>query len=72
MYEKNKPLYWIWQNITKGKQKENLSSVIKEIFKSKYVFVRTDHEEMKKNLEKDKNFEKIYQDEDGIVYKIKD
>ena len=72
MYEKNKPLYWIWQNITKGKQKENLSSVIKEIFKSKYVFVRADHEEMKKNLEKDKNFEKIYQDEDGVVYKIKD
>ena len=71
MYEKDKSLYWIWQNITLGKQKKNLAKTIKEIFKSRYVFIRSTHEKMKENFEKDENFEEVYKDEEGVVYKIK-
>jgi len=72
MYEKNKSLYWVWYNIVRGKQKKYLAETIKENFQAQYVFVRIERKEMIENLSLDKNFEKIYEDEEGRVYKIKD
>lgn len=71
-YEKSKPLYWLWFNIITGKQKKNLAKTIKENFKARYIFVRSDHKMMNKNFEEDKDFEKIYEDDDGYLYKLKE
>ncbi len=71
MYEKNKALYWIWFNIVSGKQKNNLSKTIKENFNARYVFVQANRQKMKENLDQDKDFEKVYEDKEGYVYKIK-
>lgn len=71
MYEKNSQLYFEWEKIVFGKTKENLDKIIKEKFNSFYVHVRVDRKELEKNLEANKNFEKVYEDEEGKVYKIK-
>lgn len=72
MYEKNPDLYWEWEKISFGKTKENLAKILQEKFNTSYIHVRTDRKALEENLEADKNFEKVYEDEEGKVYKIKE
>ena len=70
-YEENKPLYWLWFNIVTARQNKNLAQVIKNKFNSRYVFIKADRKELKKNFDENYDFEKIFEDSDGSVYKIR-
>jgi len=70
-YEENKSLYWLWFNIVIGKQKKHLAEAIKNNFKASYVFIQENHKAMKNNFAEDKNFEMVYEDKEGSIYKIK-
>ncbi|MCX7779220.1 MAG: hypothetical protein N2259_03210 [Patescibacteria group bacterium] len=71
MYERNPDLYWDWEKISFGKTKENLAQILQEKFHSSYIHVRPDRKALEENLQADKNFEKVYEDEEGKVYRIK-
>jgi hypothetical protein len=76
MAEKNYKLFKLWRDIVYGKESENLAQKIKENFNSSYVVVEKikDKKSPKKkfleNLEKEKKFKKIYEDEEAIIYQI--
>lgn len=71
-YIENKPLYWLWFNITTGKQKNNLAETIGNNFKSRFVFIGSDYKKIKPNFEENEKFEKTYEDKSGTIYKIID
>jgi len=76
MYEKNPTLYSLWQNIVSGKEKENLAEKIKDNFNSAFVLVKKPKTEKSfeqkfiDNLKNDKHFQKIYEDEEAMIYQL--
>ena len=70
MYEKDKDLYREWFRIVSGRDKENLAFKIRKDFHSSYILV-SNQEVFRKNLSVDPSFEKIYQDGEVTVFKIK-
>ncbi|MFH1900158.1 MAG: hypothetical protein ABIJ83_02725 [Patescibacteria group bacterium] len=70
MYFKDKDRYWLWHDISTGKAEENICQRIKDEFESNYVFVRNGNNKTMKNIEKDERCDKVYEDEDGVVYVI--
>src|SRR3990167_5831310 len=72
MYEYNKDLYWKWVNITTGKGVDDMTKVIKNELRVQYVLATSDHQDMDKLFKNNEDFEKMYEDEEGKIYKIKD
>ena len=71
MYENDQDLYWQWANITLGKTGGNLYDIIKTRFQSSYVFIeKAGHEAMTRNIELDGNFEKVYEDQETVIYQL--
>ena len=49
----------------------NLAEIIKDDFSASYVFLEKErNKELNKVLEKNKDFEMVYEDEEAVVYKI--
>ncbi len=75
MYEYNKELYKKWESIWQGKIPLNeLSSTIKNDFKSSFVLVEKNTWKTEKMLplfKRSKDFEKVYEDKEAMIYKIK-
>lgn len=72
MYEYNKDLYWKWVNITTGKGVDNMTEVIKNELRVKYVLATSDHQDMDKLFKDNEDFEKAYEDSEGKIYKFVD
>lgn len=81
-YDKNPQLYNLWWDIASGKDKESLSEKIKNNFNTSYVLAekpRAPIKDGKKSfkakfieiVESDNNFQKIYEDDETKIYKIK-
>lgn len=71
-YLYDKDLYLTWENIMKGKETENLSKIIQEKFRSNYVFVeKKNHQKLIDVLNNDINFEKSFESDDSLIYRIK-
>lgn len=71
MYNYDEEKYWLWVNITLGKEKEDLYKKITENFNAKYVFLETDHKKMDANFRHSNGFELVYEDEEAKIYKLK-
>jgi len=71
MYEYNKDLYWKWVNITTGKGVDDMTEVIKNELRVQYVLATSDHQDMDKLFKNNEDFEKMYEDEEGKIYKFK-
>jgi len=72
MYEYNKELYWLWYDITTGKKRDNLYQIIKSQFRANYVLVEKDKLNLNNLLRTDSNFQKIYEDKEVWLYKLRD
>jgi len=68
-YDANK--YKLFADITMAKKSDQLYQAIKENFQAQYFVVNSDRLQLAKNLQKDGNFIKVYEDNDGSVYKLK-
>jgi len=71
MYDYDKDLHKEWVDITTGRR-PNISEIIKNDFRSKYVFVDKDHVALENNLRSDGNFLMVYKDDEGKIYKLVD
>ncbi len=71
MYYYNKDLYEKWRRIGERENLDEASRIIKEDFKSSYVFLDGRNKELDEDLEKREDFEKVYADEKAIIYKVK-
>ncbi len=74
-YEYNQELFKKWDKIWKGRLAINeLASTIKNDFKSSYILIENSSWKTEKMLplfKKSKDFEKVYEDIEAIIYKIK-
>jgi hypothetical protein len=73
MYLYSPDLYRLWEQIVNGDIKgESLATAIKNEFQAPYVLIaKVDRsEKMRDNIKEDNYFEKIYEDEEAIIYKI--
>jgi len=70
MYKYNEELYWLWVNITIGKQKEDLPNIIKNKFQAEYVLLTKDHISMDNNIQKFSEFELLYEDDEAKIYQV--
>lgn len=70
MYRFNPELYTQWADVTTGKQQENLHSIIGETFASSYVVVDHEHEKMKNAVARSDGFERVYEDDDGVIFRV--
>lgn len=71
MYDYDKNLHKEWVDITTGRW-QNISEMVKKDFHSEYVFVDKDHIALENNLKYDGNFEVVYKDAEGKIFKLKD
>lgn len=69
MYDYDKNLHKQWVDITTGKQ-DNISEIVKNNFRSEYVFVDKDHIALENNLKRDGHFKMVYKDEEGKIYQL--
>ena len=70
MYLYNKDLYYQWSEITRGQLSDNLYNIIKNNFKAKYILATTDHKEMISNLDNNFYFDKVYSDNEAVIYMV--
>jgi hypothetical protein len=77
MREKNSELFDLWHKITNGEEKDNLGEKIKNNFSASYVLAHKPNnthrygERFVDNLLHNDQFEKIYEDNEAYVFKIK-
>jgi len=71
MYDYDQNLYRKWKDVTTGQEKSNIYSIIKNDFRSEFVFVSLDrHESFDNNLKDNFLFEKVYQEGKLKIYKV--
>lgn len=69
MYDYDKDLHKKWVDITTARQ-PNISEIVKNDFRSEYVFVDKDHIALENNLKSDGHFDLVYKDDEGKIYKL--
>ncbi|MEK9152043.1 MAG: hypothetical protein AAB692_01625 [Patescibacteria group bacterium] len=67
-YRQDPLRYWQWVNITSGKRKSGLAEIIGGGFHAAAVLVEKDHKEMRRSVEADGNFKKVYSDDEVDIY----
>lgn len=70
MYRLDADLYRQWADVTTGKQQENLHSIIGDTFASSYVVVDHEHEKMKNAIARSDGFQLVYEDDDGVIFRV--
>lgn len=73
MYKYNVLLFNLWQDISNGKVKDDLSRIIVQNFRSRYVFINNNNEETKlfhAYLARDKKIKLIYHDDEASIYEL--
>ncbi len=71
MYNKDPQLYQLYEDVTMGRKTVGLASIVRDTFLSEYVIVNADAVDFAKNIQLDGGFEKVYEDKDGAVWRIK-
>jgi hypothetical protein len=71
MYNYDPSLYNLYADITMAKKSTNLYSEIKKYFNASYFIVNSGRDQLERNLILDGNFSKVYEDEDGKIFKLK-
>lgn len=71
MYNYDRDLYKLYADITTAKKIDNLAAVIKEKFRAGYFIVNKDRLQLRKNLENDGGFDKVYEDGECWLFKLK-
>jgi len=71
MYNYDQSLYKLYADITMAKISDNLYFDIKDIFKASYFIVNQNRFQLADNLQRDGNFFKVYEDNDGSIYKVR-
>ncbi len=69
MYDYDKDLHKEWVDITTGRR-PNISEIVKNDFRSEYVFVDKDHIALENNLKYDGHFKLVYKDEEGKIFRL--
>lgn len=70
MYLNDSDLYHKWADITLGKRYQAMYSIIKNDFGAEYVLAGKDHPDLIRNLDNNFYFDKVYEDEEAIIYKV--
>lgn len=72
MYEYDKELYQNWLELVSYRvSSEQTADILKEKFNASYVLADKSDDRFVKLLKKSKSLEKVYQDEQAIIYRIK-
>ncbi len=72
MYNKDAALYQLYEDLTMGRKTVGLASMVRDTFQSEYVIVNADAVDFGKNIQLDGGFEKVYEDRDGAVWRVKE
>lgn len=70
LYHYDEDLYWKWVNVTIGITRLKVGEDIKE-FDAEWVFATSHHYEMRRNIESFTDFEKVYEDDEATIYRVK-
>ena len=70
MYEYDQQKYWQYVDVTLGRKSEQIYDIIKESFKANYVLATQDHQGLIHNLSVNFYFEKVYEDEEAVIFKV--
>ncbi len=68
LYRQDPGRYWDWVEIASGKRKGGVAAAITGEFGSRYVLVENDHTDMRKELDADQGFTRVYQDDEARIY----
>ncbi len=72
MYEFDQDLYWKWFNLVNAKTPpDKTAEILKQKFQASYVLATTRNKNFKRLLERSPGLEKVYEDEEAKIYKIK-
>ncbi len=72
MYNYDSDLYNLFADITTAKKTDNLYEAVKDGFGASYFIVDQDRLQLKRNLQNDANFIKVYEDKDGAIFELND
>jgi hypothetical protein len=64
--------YWEWRDISEARRRIGLASLIVKDFDSHAVFLRSENEPLGQLIKKDPSFERVYQDEEAEVWRVKE
>ena len=67
-YKADPEKYNLWSDFTQVKSKKSNEFIIRELMGG-YVLVSTGHDDLRKELDKDRNFKKVYLDKYATIYK---
>jgi len=67
-YKADQEKYNLWSDFTQVKSKKSNKFIIHEL-KARYVLVSVGHDNLRRELEKDENFQKVYLDKYAAIYK---
>ncbi len=70
LYRKDPARYWLWRDIGDGRRR-NPSALIKNNFDAQYIFVRRERDALRPIIEKDPSVERVYQDSEAEVWRIR-
>lgn len=70
MYRYNPDLYREWVAITKGEQNEDLQPAIAQRFSSDYIVMDQKHTAMREHIDATPAFSLVYEDSDGVIYRV--
>lgn len=63
--------YWEWRDISEGRRRLGLASLIEKDFDARYVLLRRDGEPLRALIQKDPSFERVYTAADAEIWRIK-
>ena len=69
-YRQDPAKYWLWRDIGDGRRHDP-SALIKNDFNARYVFVKRTRDAMRPFIEKDPSMERVYQDDEAEVWRVR-
>lgn len=71
LYRQDPARYWEWVNITTGKTTSGMAEAVLTRFDSRYVLVENDHNEMRRQVDLDPRFHRVYQDGEAAIFEVR-
>jgi hypothetical protein len=68
LYKADKTKYWAWVNMTTGRMTQGISQSVTEQFHAGYVLLEKGHDVFLRNLDRDPNLRRVYEDEETIIF----
>jgi hypothetical protein len=70
-YRQDPARYWEWVNITTGKTTKGMAEAVRDRFDARYVLVENDHNEMRREVDRDPGFTRVYQDGEAAIFEVR-